>query len=318
MTLSHAIALILLIEAVALLAVVCGWLWWRLRQSGAAAAPEPGEQRLRELVEAEIAHNAQRLQELPEDEAGGDVALRRALNMRTRALETERRLLALTDAAARDDCLRRAHGDPNQSESEVERLRRLLHREEQRVSELLGLRDAIRELKLRFERLARLAEQLTDPDLDGDARAAVVNEYGEAAGTYSEHFESVANQLEELAGDLDQQPEPAAARPADTDNLQAVIGQQAQTIARLRDRVSGDGDAGEELDRLGHQMAELETCVQVLQDENDYLYRRLRALETAGDGGEGDLARQVAELEQALAMKEKEVEEMRGAGQASA
>ncbi|MGD8711079.1 MAG: hypothetical protein PVF40_11860, partial [Ectothiorhodospiraceae bacterium] len=107
----------------------------------------------------------------------------------------------------------------------------------------------------------------------------------------------------------------------DSGSLRDILGQQAKTIAGLQERAlkAGDNpDAREQLDAdlqtLERQMQELNTCLEVLENENDYLYEQLRELQTKqpDELPEGDPRLRVQELEQALAQKDMQIRELKG------
>lgn len=314
------IAIALLLEALLIVTVIAGVLGWRLRRRRTAADGGPAAGGgLREHLEAELAALDARAP-----------AVDSPLRHRQRLLQGELRALDLADPAAREAHFESLYAGNEEGESK--RLRRLLRREARRVGELLEIRDGLRELRLGYQRLQRLLEKLTDPELEEAERREVADTFRSQASEWSAPLERLLEQLDGATRDLDtadgETPEASGGRT----DARHLADSQGEALETLRGRLAADGETDPEalraeIEAIEQRGRELSTCLQVLQDENDYLYRQLCAAragepadaateDTAGEaaakGGERRVPRaDPDELEQALAMKDREIAELR-------
>jgi len=312
------IAIALLAEALLIATAASVVLGWRLRRRSVHAGAGGGGG-AREHLQAELAA-------LEAAAPAEDSPLR----ARQRVLRGELRALDLDDAADRASPLEALYAAPEEDESA--RLRRLLQREARRVSELLEIRDGLRELKVGYQRLQRLLEKLTDPGLGEAEREQAAEAFRGQESEWAAQLERLLAQLDSATADLDagtgdgggggEEPEAAGGRT----DARSLADSQSEALHALRGRLDEGGEADPEalraeLEAIEQRGRELSTCLQVLEDENNYLYQQLCAARAgeaanaevaAGEAGEPPAPRaDPDELEQALAMKDREIEELK-------
>lgn len=287
-----AIAIVILVEVVLVLGSVIAYLAWRLRRTRRALPEVHG---LREWLDQTVQH-------LSADDQEHDPETTRR---RRQALEAERQALDSVTGEEREALLARAYALPDNSGGEPERLRRLLQREEKRLRELLTVREELKELRLRYDRVRRLAERLTEGDVPDSQRSPVLETYRKLEGQWLERMGTLENRFEAATGDLELLEEAGTEEPGNipAGDSGTWLASQAEILTRLRERFADvDSKAVEDLTRLGQQMHEFEASVGMLERENAALNSRLTA--SSADGSSEEMA-------QALAMKEREVEALR-------
>lgn len=306
------IAIALLAEALLIVSGVAAVLGWRLRRRRPApATPEPADfqQHLRGELDA-----------LAEAELAPDSPQR----LRQRLLLGELKALGMSDPAARAAHLDELYGG---GDDESARLRRLLQREAKRVSQLLEVRDGLRELKLGYERLQRIFTQLTDPGLDPAERERITEAFRSQETDWATRLDALLARLEgataDLAGASPEEDDAEANAGAQESDARSLADDQGAALEALRRRVADEGASDPdallaELEGIERRGRELSTCLQVLQDENDYLYEQLCAARNdsgtdapGADAEPGHPRATADELEQALAMKDREIEELK-------
>jgi len=299
-----AIALVALVEIVLVLAVVTGLLIFRMRRMGRAAPAEAGE--------APRDHLARQLEETASWE-GEDESVDAIVRNRHRAVEAEITALDTEDAAARRSMLARAYG-PSEKETELtdenERLTRLLQRENNQLRDLLELRDRFQDLWLRYDRVRRLVEQI-DETADPETIGKAVVTFRKAEGAWSEAMTGFARRLEAVAGTPEQHTDDAPDEPVAA-SARSMIEQQTDAVAALKEELA-DTDAENAralVDNLQSQLQEMEMCVQVLEDENRMLADSVRR-ETLPDTKDDTGRQSDAELDQVIAMKDRQIAELR-------
>lgn len=301
------IAIALLLEALLIVSIVAGVLGWRLRRRRSAANDGAGD--LRGHFEAEI----DALGEGTADDSG-------ALQRRQRVLQGELKALDLDDSEARQNHFAALYAESN---DESARLRRLLQREAKRVGELLEIRDGLRELKVGYERLQRIFTRLVDPELGAEERERIAETFRGQETAWAGQLDQLLARLESATEDLEPADDGTPAEGAATrTDARSLADGQSEALEALRERLAaGDGTDPEalraEIEGIERRGRELSTCLQVLEDENNYLYQQLceardgDSAPAAADDRPAGPRPDADELEQALAMKDREIEELK-------
>lgn len=297
-----AIAIVVLAEIILVLLALLGVLAWRLRLARSQAAPMTSPEAGRLWLDDNLRDTGER------PAAFGAAAPRRLSH-----LEAERQALELEAQEDRDALLREAYSppEPTPDDGEKQRLRRLLQREESRLAQLLTLRDELKDLRVRYDRVRRLAERLAEGSVGEAQRSQVADTYQKLEAEWISRLGMLEESFGEATAELElpstpeagEQTEASATTEAAT-NTRALLENQTETLARLRQRLGADGgEAAAELEQLSGQIGEFEVCVQILEAENRQLADRVAEFEAG--------AASMTELEQALAMKDREINELR-------
>jgi hypothetical protein len=296
-----AITLVVLLEVILILVALLGFAFWRLRAARNQAAPMSPTDAGRLWLDESLRQHAGRAGSL------GPAAARRHGQ-----LQAERQALDVELPEERDAVLRAAYDGTATTETdrqEAERLRRLLQREEARLAKLLTLRDELKELRVRYDRVRRLAERLAEDNVGEGQREQVAGTYQKLEAEWTSRLGSLEERFGEATADIELPAESDSAElPVDDTGAPATASQnalarQTEILQRLRERLGDDADAVAEIDRLGEQVGELETAITTRESENRRLAERIVAF------GEG--AASLSEMEQALAMKDREILELR-------
>jgi hypothetical protein len=296
-----AITLVVLLEVILVLVALLGFTFWRLRAARSQAAPMSPADAGRWWLDESLREHASRAESL------GPAAARRHGQ-----LQAERQALDVESPEQRDAILRSAYegaGATAADAQESERLRRLLQREEARLAKLLTLRDELKELRVRYDRVRRLAERLAENNVGDGQREQVAGTYQKLEAEWTSRLGTLEERFGEATADIELPAESESAElPVDDTDApgtasQNALARQTEILHRLRERLGDDADALAEIDRLGEQVGELETALTILESENRRLAERIVAF------GEG--AASVSEMEQALAMKDREILELR-------
>jgi hypothetical protein len=296
-----AITLVVLLEVILVLVVLLGLAVWRLRAARNRAAPMSPSDAGRLWLDESLREHAGRADSL------GPAAAHRQ-----RRLQAERQALDVESPEQRDAMLRSAYenaGATAADAQESERLRRLLQREEARLTKLLTLRDELKELRVRYDRVRRLAERLAENNVGDGQREQVAGTYQKLEAEWTSRLGTLEERFGEATADIELPAESDSADlPVDDTGApgtatQDILARQTEILQRLRERLGDDADAVAEIDRLGEQVGELETALTTLESENRRLAERIVAF------GEG--AASLSEMEQALAMKDREILELR-------
>ncbi|WP_435102523.1 hypothetical protein [Arhodomonas sp. AD133] len=228
------VALILVAELAVALAAAVIWLGVRLRRH--SGKPPTA----RDYIADEIAM----LDTVADDAADENRAV---IDTRREALATELAALDATTDAAREKALagyaELAGENPggNDSEDEAERLRRLLQREEQRLGELLELKDEMREVRMGYDRVRHVAAQLLEAQSNGQVDEQTANAYREAEAHHLARLEQLELQVaetveaasSEAAGDSATASASGATAPA-VEELEQVVAMKDKEIEELK------------------------------------------------------------------------------------
>lgn len=263
-----AIVVVVLVEVLIFLLAAIGVLYWRLRLAGQRAGTDPAaavRNWLDETLHDNDSHQAAM--------GGSATAQRRS------ALEAEREALASNTEDERDAVLRVAYTPTSpDTDEETERLRRLLQREEHRITELLTLRDELGDLRLRYDRVRRLAERLAGDSLPESQRQQVTATYQQLESEWTERLGTIEARFSKATADIESTSAPAPVHQPEHSSTKALLDSQSATLARLRETLGEDAeDAQGDLDDLIRQRQEFETCVQMLESENHRLQQKLAA-----------------------------------------
>ncbi len=227
------VALILVAELAVALAAAVIWLGVRLRRH--TGKPPTA----RDYIADEIAM----LDAVKEEGADENQA---AIDTRREALTTELAALDATTDAAREKALAgyaelagsaRKGGE---DEDEAERLRRLLQREEQRLGELLELKDEMREVRMGYDRVRHVAAQLLDAQADGQVDEQVASAYREAEAHHLARLEQLELQVAETL-------EVASSETAEDGTAASTNGGSAPAVEELEQVVAMKDKEIEEL-----------------------------------------------------------------------
>lgn len=289
-----AIAIVVLVEVIVVLVAVIAFLGWRLRR---ARAGTPAPASMREWFDLALEDLSS-----TRDGSTSDETARR----RRQALDAERRALDSGSDEERRALFREAYMLPESTDGESERLRRLLQREAERLGELLAVRDELKDLRVRYDRVRRLAERLAAGEVADGQLTPVLETYRQLESQWLERMGALETRFETATEDLDLLEENAEATPTGTsgEDPHALLSGQREIVSRLQERLADiDDEAVEDLNRLAAQMSEFEACVRMLETQDPELSSR----EVDGDAA----TTTVDEMAQAIAMKDREIDDLR-------
>ncbi|MBA1147151.1 hypothetical protein H0Z60_08760 [Ectothiorhodospiraceae bacterium WFHF3C12] len=292
----NAVFFILLIEAAVLLLALSVFLAWRLlrRRPVALSTPEDLMAQARRFLESELMRTEALLDEASTLEEGRAPRLER----RRDAIEAELAALDLTDSdAAYWERVESGYEVPSTEahpEAEVEPA----DTEAQAAPEDNEPQDADAALEALKADYQALLETLNRAELDDDTRLEV----DAATDRWHERLKVIERQLHNTpvgVGGERRNTDVTVLESGDRDRLRQIIDQQDELIWDLKkDMASAISDAEklkyleERIDNIMRQARELQACVNVLEDENNFLFQQLRERdgETQGPAAAGEAA----------------------------